>query len=58
MIARDAGARLKGLLRVFPVVMVIGPRQSGKTTLVRGALSGWRHLDLERSGDARRPVRA
>lgn len=51
MIHREAEARLKALLRVFPIVLVVGPRQSGKTTLVRSALPGWRQFDLERSGD-------
>lgn len=51
MILREAGARLRALMRVFPVVMIIGPRQSGKTTLLRSALRGWRQLDLEGARD-------
>jgi hypothetical protein len=46
----DAG-RLRALLRVFPVVLIVGPRQSGKSTLARHALPNWTHLDLERPLD-------
>jgi len=35
MIKRDAQLKLKSLAEGFPAVSVIGPRQSGKTTLVR-----------------------
>jgi ABC-type polar amino acid transport system ATPase subunit len=35
MIKRDAAEKLKKLAEGFPAVSVIGPRQSGKTTLVR-----------------------
>lgn len=52
MLPRAAEAELQRKLRTFPVVTVLGPRQVGKTTLVRGVLSGWRYLDLERPADA------
>lgn len=39
------------LLRTFPAVAVVGPRQCGKTTLARAALKGWSYLDLEDPGD-------
>ncbi|MBD3162000.1 MAG: DUF4143 domain-containing protein [Candidatus Eisenbacteria bacterium] len=44
--------RLKQLLKGFPAVLVVGPRQCGKSTLVRHVLPGWTHLDLERPADA------
>jgi hypothetical protein len=50
-IPRAAEARFRKLLKTFPAVMVAGPRQCGKTTLVRKLLPAWRHLDLERKGD-------
>lgn len=50
-IRRDEAATLRSYLRTFPVVLVAGPRQSGKTTLVRGELPGWRYLDLENTTD-------
>jgi hypothetical protein len=33
-------------------VLVIGPRQCGKSTLARHAAADWTHLDLERPADA------
>ena len=50
-IPRAQSERLLGLLRSFPAVLVVGPRQCGKSTLARHALPGWTHLDLERSLD-------
>lgn len=38
MIPRDAAPRILRLLQGFPVLTVTGPRQSGKTTLVRELL--------------------
>ena len=37
MITRDAFKKLKYLATKFPAVAVVGPRQSGKTTLARMA---------------------
>ncbi len=51
IIPRLATARLRAQLRTFPVVLVSGPRQCGKTTLARSLLKGWRYLDFERSRD-------
>lgn len=51
MLGRSAKARLAFLRRIFPVVTVIGPRQCGKTALVRGELPKWRCLDLEKPRD-------
>jgi predicted AAA+ superfamily ATPase len=39
------------MLRTFPVVFVQGPRQCGKSTLVRHALPDWTVIDLERPAD-------
>lgn len=50
-IARIAAAGLRRLLTTFPAVLVIGPRQCGKTTLVKTSLSTWQHFDLERPRD-------
>lgn len=47
MIPRHAESRLLRLLGGFPVVTVTGPRQSGKTTLVRAALARKPYVSLE-----------
>jgi predicted AAA+ superfamily ATPase len=50
-IPRVQSERLLALLRSFPAVLLVGPRQCGKSTLARHALSTWTHLDLERPLD-------
>jgi len=48
---RRAGERLGQLAKTFPAVLVYGPRQCGKTVLVRHLYPAWRHVDLERPAD-------
>ncbi|MBS0366213.1 MAG: ATP-binding protein [Proteobacteria bacterium] len=50
MIPRDAEPHLKKLATQFPAVLLLGPRQCGKTTLVRHFVDG-RYFDLERPSD-------
>jgi predicted AAA+ superfamily ATPase len=52
MLIRGYRTSLQGLLRRFPVVTVLGPRQCGKTTFIRQALPGWTYVDIERPSDA------
>lgn len=47
MIPRHAAPRLLRLLQGFPIVTVTGPRQSGKTTLVRKLLPAKPYVSLE-----------
>lgn len=47
MIKRSAEKKLKELAKGFPTVAVIGPRQSGKTTLVKMAFSKKPYVLLE-----------
>jgi uncharacterized protein len=47
MIPRRASPRVLRLLQGFPGVTVTGPRQSGKTTLVRGLLPHKPYVSLE-----------
>jgi len=47
MLDRALQPTLKRLVKHFPVVAVIGPRQSGKTTLVRKIFSEHAYVSLE-----------
>ena len=47
MIPRNAAALVKRMAKGFPVVALIGPRQSGKTTLVRELFSEKTYVSLE-----------
>ncbi len=54
MIERHFEGRLKKLLREFPAVCLLGPRQCGKTTFIRSAFPRWSYFDLEKPSDAAR----
>ena len=47
MIKRDISQKLKQLAGQYPVVAVTGPRQSGKSTLVRAVFSKMKYISLE-----------
>ena len=47
MLHRDITDEFRVLLTEFPVVTVLGPRQSGKTTLVRQVLRDYAYSNLE-----------
>ncbi len=47
MIGRSAAESFRRLLSYYPVVVVAGPRQSGKTTLTRTVLPDWPYATLE-----------
>ncbi len=48
---RLASEKLRSQLAIFPCVLVLGPRQCGKSTLVSREFPEWLHLDLERPAD-------
>ena len=48
---RNLTGRVNRLLERFPVVMLVGARQAGKTTLSRMVRPGWRYFDLENAAD-------
>lgn len=47
MIERLIKGRLLELAGKYPIVSVTGPRQSGKTTLVRDAFPDYKYLSFE-----------
>ena len=47
MIARDITNQLIEAASQFPVIAVLGPRQSGKTTLVQSIFSKHSYVSLE-----------
>jgi len=53
MIDRDITAAFKRALKTHPVVTVFGPRQSGKTTLVRHVLPRYGYVNLENPKERR-----
>jgi len=48
---RFLGHKIDRLLEMFPVVAVIGPRQCGKSTLVKALKPDWKYYDLDRPDD-------
>ena len=50
-VERELRTKLPLYLRTFPVVMIIGPRQCGKSTFIRHELPEFMHFDLERPSD-------
>ena len=50
-VPRKIGRLIEEYLRYFPCVAVIGPRQCGKTTLVKTLARDWTLFDLEKSDD-------
>ena len=48
MVQRQITAHLKKMLRKFPIVSLTGPRQSGKTTLLKQAFPDYKYYNLER----------
>lgn len=51
MLARNLHNKIESLLQQFPVVVIVGSRQCGKTTLARMIAPEWHYFDLERGSD-------
>src|SRR5665647_745213 len=47
MIPRDLGSTCKALASRYPVVAILGPRQSGKTTLAKNIFKNHTYVSLE-----------
>ena len=48
---RNLENKINNLMRYFPVVIILGVRQCGKTTLAKLLRPNWEYFDLERSRD-------
>ncbi len=48
---RNLETKINALLEYFPVVIILGVRQCGKTTLAKMLRPDWQYFDLERSRD-------
>jgi uncharacterized protein len=51
MLKRNLEIKIKYLLSNFPVVAIIGARQTGKTTLSKQIAPSWKYIDLENPND-------
>ena len=51
MIKRELAQKIKDAAKNFPVVGIIGPRQSGKTTLAKSVFSKYPYVSLEKPSD-------
>jgi predicted AAA+ superfamily ATPase len=47
MISRDIEATLTSTLELYPVIFLTGPRQSGKSTLLKNRLPDYTYVTLE-----------
>jgi len=56
MIYRRLSGKLSEAARQFPIVVLTGPRQSGKTTLARAVFADLPYLSLESPADRRRAL--
>lgn len=51
---RNLHNKITKLLELFPVIVILGTRQCGKTTLAQTIGSGWKYIDLENPDDFER----
>jgi predicted AAA+ superfamily ATPase len=47
MIYRELEVEIRELLKFYPVITIVGPRQSGKTTLCQNLFPGYTYVNLE-----------
>lgn len=47
MIERELKDKMLAMLGKYPIVTLTGPRQSGKSTMLRSALDGYQYVSLE-----------
>ncbi len=50
-VKRNVASKVSQLLKLFPVILLIGARQTGKTTLSKMLQPDWKYFDLENGSD-------
>lgn len=50
-VKRNLEGKIDKLLRLFPVVIILGVRQCGKTTIAKRVRPEWKYFDLEKGSD-------
>lgn len=50
-IKRNLEYKINQFLEIFPIVLILGARQTGKTTLAKACRPGWKYFDLEKGSD-------
>jgi predicted AAA+ superfamily ATPase len=50
-VKRESFEKINQLLGYFPAVVILGPRQAGKTTLAKALRPTWRYIDLDNPAD-------
>jgi hypothetical protein len=50
-IKRNLESKIDKLLRLFPIVIILGVRQGGKTTIAKRVRPEWNYFDLEKGSD-------
>ena len=48
---RNLEHKVNELLTIFPIVLILGARQTGKTTLAKTCRADWKYFDLEKGSD-------
>lgn len=51
LVKRIISKNLSKYLKLFPIVVIVGPRQSGKTTFAKMELPDWKYFDMEKPSD-------
>jgi uncharacterized protein len=47
LISRHIATAIEALIPKYPIIALTGPRQSGKTTLLKSLFKGYRYVSLE-----------
>ena len=48
---RSLEYKVNEFLAIFPIVLILGARQTGKTTLAKCCRADWKYFDLEKGSD-------